>query len=177
MHVERNGTAVYVTDRETRQGQGAWLVRNATDSFVRNASVLAVVGRQELVERLELRCEFRTEDIYFRVMAQYQSEHAGSTIVTPPAWLQYAPRATERRTVDCDRDSVGGSQVSAQDSFWYDNAQATNGSADSDGVENPHPDRSATPPTPPIYRGPATNGMGRYRPSRLFPTGQRTRTG
>jgi len=53
--VERNGTAVYVIDGEIGQGQGAWLVRNATDPAVRNVSVLAVVARQGLVERLELR--------------------------------------------------------------------------------------------------------------------------
>jgi len=176
--VERNGTAVYVIDGEIGQEQGAWLVRNATDPAVRNVSVLAVVARQGLVERLELRYGFRAEDTHLRVVEQYQFERVGSTTVTPPAWLQYAPRSIERRTVDRDRDSVGGPQVSAQGSFWYDdNGRTTNGSADSDGVENPHPDRSVVPPAPPARRGPATSGTGRYRSSPFPPTDQRTRTG
>lgn len=146
--IDQNETSGFVV--KGRLENGSWLVGGGPNRTVSNATVLAIVREEGLVDRLRLQYDFRVNGTHRRVVERYQFEIVGSAAVAAPEWLRYVPDSVDRRSVDRERDSVGGPRITGGSSGWGGrNDTESNDSSGSDGVENPHPDRSLVSlPTP-----------------------------
>jgi hypothetical protein len=115
-----------------------WLINRGENGTVSNVSLVIIVRRTGVIDRLELRYGLTVDGRTVRITERYRFRLVGRTNVTAPTWANVSMSSVETAKLDGSRDSVGLPMVSGGGTSFDD---------ESDNVTDPYPPRSLGDPS------------------------------